>query len=87
MTSVEEDIGCALSWLNRMLDVVHGRAADDGDLNDPVEILSKLHETNRLRTQLERIGVTVPPIVEVETDPVGNMIAWRAFLAEIVTVH
>jgi len=44
-------------------------------------------DPNTLRTDLEAWDIDVPPMRDMDTDPIGNMMDWRDFLASLLTVH
>lgn len=72
-------------WLVQALAQILDGAAWEVDLgDDPMEPVRAI---DAMRSELERAGIPVPAIVPPDEDPLGNMTAWRDFLAKLVTVH
>ena len=73
------------AWLLQALAQLLDGAPWEIDLaTDP---MGSLYSIDAMRAELEKAGILVPPIVTPDADPLGNMLAWRDFLAKLVTVH
>ncbi len=79
------EVGIAHSWLRQMLAQLEGEAAWEIEVGD--DPMASVRAIDALRVPLAAAGLVVPPIRDAETDPLGNMLDWRDFLAELVTVH
>lgn len=73
------------AWLSQALAQILDGAPWEIDLS--VDPMGSLRAIDAMRSDLEHSGIPVPAIVDPDDDPLGNMTAWRDFLAKLVTVH
>ena len=73
------------SWLVQVLAQLNGEAPWTLDLgNDPMATIKAI---DGMRGDFEQAGVGGPVAVDPDADPMGNVIAWRDFLAAVRTVN
>ena len=76
----------AQAWLVRVVNEIETGGNPAGLFtHDPIRDIETLND--RLHRGLNSAGVTIPPIRGMVEDPLGNLLDWRDFLANLVTVH
>ncbi|HEV2517915.1 MAG TPA: hypothetical protein VGV07_21870 [Devosia sp.] len=84
---LQDDIGFAYWWTRQMVGQLHGDLPWLLDPGSGDDAMTKIRMVDALRIPLQQAGVAVPAIVDPDQDPIGNMIAWRDFLATMTAVH
>jgi len=75
----------AHAWLSLAADQLTGNGPWLIDLGD--NPMGQIEAVNNLRPVLRDVGVVVPPMRDMNADPLGNMMDWRDFLAAVRTVN
>lgn len=79
------EVNEAYAWLSLAAHQIIGNDPWLVDLGD--NPMGQIEAVNNLRPVLRDVGVVVPPMRDMNADPIGNLLDWHDFLAAVRTVN